>query len=79
VVYDVVRNPGEYDLDVRLAVNGNSWLGPYRAGRAPDISGLYKTESLDQDFAIITLSRPIANVADSNLKCSPLASWGSAA
>lgn len=79
VVYDVVRNPGEYDLDVRLAVNGNSWLGPYRAARAPDISGLYRTESLDQDFAIITLARPIANVADPNLKCSPLAFWGSAA
>ncbi len=79
VVYDVVQDPGRYHLKVTMALDGNKELDNYSSSKKPDISTKYKPADLDHDYAIITLSRPIAAERFRQLKGDRLCFWGSSA
>jgi V8-like Glu-specific endopeptidase len=81
VIYDVIRDPGQFHLEVNFALDGRDSLGPYMAGaRAPDVSPKYNPsnkDDVDNDFAIITLDRPVAGETSKRLKDGKLCFWGS--
>ena len=77
VVYDVIRNPARYALSVTIALDGNNDLGTHVPSRKPDISKKYNPGSVDYDYAIITLSRPIADERPPGLRGDKLCFWGS--
>ena len=79
VVLDVVKNPAQYSVAVTVALDESKLLGTYLAAKKPDISSRYNPDTLDNDLAIITLSRPIANLKFPQLGGNSLCYWGSLA
>lgn len=77
VVYDVVQNPAHYDLSVTIALDGSNDLGTYSSFKKPDIPTKYDPATLDYDYAIITLSHPIAGKRFAQLRGNKLCFWGS--
>jgi len=80
VLDGVVRSPGQFHLEVNLALDGRDSLGPYRAAKAPDIAPKYdpaNKDDVDNDFAIITLDRPVDRGTAKRLNGAPLCFWGS--
>jgi hypothetical protein len=80
VLDDVIRSPGQFHLEVNLALDGRDSLGPYPAAKAPDIAPKYdpsNKDDVDNDFAIITLNRPVDRDTAKRLKGDPLCFWGS--
>lgn len=77
VVYDVVQNPARYSLNVTIALDGNKDLGTSVPSKKPDISPKYSPKTLDYDYAVITLSRAIADERPSGLRGDKLCFWGS--
>jgi V8-like Glu-specific endopeptidase/GH25 family lysozyme M1 (1,4-beta-N-acetylmuramidase) len=72
VVYDAVRDPVQYSLGVRIGFDSDQM-----SIKKVDISSQYSSGSLDYDYAIITLSRPISDKRFSQLGGKPLCFWGS--
>jgi V8-like Glu-specific endopeptidase len=82
VLADVTRDPARFHLEVSLALDGSDSLGPYLAAKAPDVSPQYdasKNDDVDNDFAIITLDRPVDGETSKRLKGDKLCFWGSSA
>ena len=80
VIYDVIRNPGQFHLEVNIALDGSDSFGPFLASKAPDVPATYdptKNDEVDHDFAIITLSRPVDGETSTRLKGDKLCYWGS--
>ncbi|HWS62717.1 MAG TPA: trypsin-like peptidase domain-containing protein, partial [Steroidobacteraceae bacterium] len=80
VLDDVIRSPGQFHLEVNLALDARDSLGPYRAAKAPDIAPKYdpaNKDDVDNDFAIITLDRPVDRGTAKRLNGAPLCFWGS--
>jgi V8-like Glu-specific endopeptidase len=84
VLDDVIRSPGglpgQFHLEVNLALDGRDSLGPYLASKAPDIAPKYdpsNKDDVDNDFAIITLDRPVDRDTAKRLKGGALCFWGS--
>jgi V8-like Glu-specific endopeptidase len=80
VLDDVVRSPGQFHLEVNLALDTRDSLGPYRAAKAPDIAPKYdpaNKDDVDNDFTIITLDRPVDRGTAERLNGTPLCFWGS--
>ena len=81
VIQDVIRDPGQFHLEVNLALDGGDSLGPFLASKAPDVPAQYDSKDdsdVDNDFAIITLSRPVDGETPKRLKGDKLCFWGSA-
>ena len=77
VVYDVYKNRAQYDLEVTLALDGNSDLGTYSSSSKPEIPALYEPEKVDYDYALITLDNSIGEKKFKELKGDKLCFWGS--
>jgi V8-like Glu-specific endopeptidase len=79
VVSDVVQNPARFSLSVTIALDGNKDLGTFVPPKKPDIPRNYKPDVLDYDYALITLSQPIADLTPRGLGGGKLCFWGSSA
>ncbi len=79
VVYDVVKNPGQFSIQATIAKDEGKGFGPYVPAKKPDISPKYSPGTLEYDYAIITLSRPVADLKSSQLGGDKLCFWGSSA
>jgi V8-like Glu-specific endopeptidase len=80
VIQDVIRDPGQFHLEVNLALDGSDSLGPFLASKVPDVPSRYDSKNdgdVDNDFAIITLSRPVDGDTAKRLKGDKLCFWGS--
>ncbi len=75
VVYDVVKNPGQFSIQVTIAKDEGKGFGPYVPAKKPDISPKYSPGTLEYDYAIITLSRPVADLKFSQLGGDKLCFW----
>lgn len=77
VVYDVIQNPAQYDLEITIALDGDKDLGrTVRSGR-PNIPSLYAPGKTDYDYALITLNRPVGQSKFDELNGDRLCFWGS--
>jgi V8-like Glu-specific endopeptidase len=79
VLDDIIRSPGQFHLEVNLALDGRDSLGPYPAAKAPDIAPKYdpsNKDDVDNDFAIITLDHPVDRDTTKRLKGGALCFWG---
>ena len=80
VLEDVIRDPGQFHLEVSVALDGRDSLGPFLSAQRPDIAPHYdpsNKDDVDHDFAIITLARPIADETAKRLNGGTLCFWGS--
>jgi V8-like Glu-specific endopeptidase len=79
VVYDVLKNPAQFSLEVAIAKDEAKGFSPYVPAKKPDISPKYSPGTLEYDYAIITLSQPVADLRFPELGGSKLCFWGSSA
>ncbi len=79
VVYDVVKNPAQFSLTVTIAKDEAKGFGPYAPAKKPDIPAQYSSATLEYDYAIITLSQPVADLKFSEVGGNKLCYWGSSA
>jgi V8-like Glu-specific endopeptidase len=77
VVYDVIRDPVQYDLGIAIALDGNKDLGRLARSGKPQIPSLYTPEKTDYDYALVTLNRPVGQSKFDELKGGQLCFWGS--
>ena len=77
VVYDVIRDPVQYDLEVTIALDGGKDLGRFVRSGKPQVPSLYGPNKTDYDYALITLSRPVGQSKFGELQDDKLCFWGS--
>ncbi|MFZ0087643.1 MAG: serine protease [Candidatus Acidiferrales bacterium] len=77
VVYDVVQDPVQYDLDVKIALDGNKDLGMFTRAGHPQIPSQYDPKRSEFDYALITLDRPVGQTTPDELHGDKLCFWGS--
>jgi V8-like Glu-specific endopeptidase len=77
VVYDVIHDAAQYDLEVTIALDGDKDLGRAVRSGKPQIPSLYDPDQQDYDYALITLSRSVGQSKFDELKGEKLCFWGS--
>lgn len=77
VIYDVIQNPVQYDLEVTIALDGGKDLGRFARSSKPQVPSLYVPNETDYDYALITLSHPVGQSKFDELKGDKLCFWGS--
>ncbi len=77
VIYDVSQDPVQYDLDVKIALDGNKDLGMFRRSGPLQIPSQYDPHNLDFDYALITLDRSVGQSRPDELRGDKLCFWGS--
>lgn len=83
VVYEAAQNMQNFTIEVKPALNyGDEPLGSYVVSTRPKLPRLYRPDadnSLDYDYALLTLKTPIGQKAFDALQRQALQYWGSPA